>query len=208
MNPAWVAADVRRLILFGTLALSQSLLTLAAAETTRTDLIDDLTLLPLPPWWQTPWIMAGAALALIALVVLIWLLRRFLRRKIVALDLPPMRPDLHSEFLRRLAELRARRSQLTDYALAIASSDILRDYLEWRFQLAIRYQTTGEFLESSRKNMALAEPQREHLGNYLRLCDRVKFARHGASTAEQDHLLDAAESFIQNGADTKGAVAA
>jgi hypothetical protein len=208
VNSSWVTADARKLILFGTLALSQSLLTSAATDPTRTDLIDDLTLLPLPPWWQTPWVMAGAALALVLLAILVWMLRRFLRRKIVALDLPPMRPDLHSEFLRRLAELRARRSQLTDYALAIASSDILRDYLEWRFQLAIRYQTTGEFLASSRENMALAEAQREQLGNYLRLCDRVKFARHGASTAEQDHLLDAAESFIQNGADAKGAVVA
>lgn len=174
----------------------------------RTDLIDDLTLVPLPPWWQSPWVIAGAFTALVTLVILAWSLRRFLGRKTVVISPPALVPDLHAEFLTRLEELRARRRQITGYELAIASSDLLRDYLEWRFQLAIRYQTTGEFLESARGNPSLAEPQRDQLGTYLRLCDRVKFARHGASAAEQDHLLDAAESFIRHGQTVKGAAGA
>lgn len=174
----------------------------------RTDLIDDLTLVPLPPWWQSPWVIAGAFVALVALAILVWLLRRFLGRQTVVLSPPALTPDLHAEFLRRLAELRARRTQLSGYELAIASSDLLRDYLEWRFQLAIRYQTTGEFLESARGNPSLAGARCDWLGTYLRLCDRVKFARHGASAAEQDHLLDAAETCIRQGRAAKGAAVA
>ena len=44
----------------------------------RTNLIDDLTLVPLPPWWQSPWAIAGFVLALVVLAVLGWLLRRLL----------------------------------------------------------------------------------------------------------------------------------
>ena len=172
----------------------------------RTNLIDDLTLVPLPPWWQSPWSLAGFVLALAVLAVIGWLLRRFRRREIVALTTPPLRPDRHPEFLRRLAELRARRAGLAAYDLAVGSSDILRDYLEWRFQLAIRFQTTREFLESSRQNTALTEAQREPLGTFLGFCDLVKFARRGADEAEQNHLLDAAEAFIRQGAQAKGAV--
>jgi hypothetical protein len=170
----------------------------------RTNLIDDLTLVPLPPWWQSPTSIAGFVLALALLVFLGWLLRRLLRRPVIALDPPPMRPDLHPEFLRRLAELRARRAGLSAYDLAVGSSDILRDYLEWRFQFAIRFQTTREFLESSRQNTALTEAQREPLGTFLSFCDLVKFARRGADEAEQDHLLDAAEAFIRQGLPPKG----
>jgi hypothetical protein len=173
----------------------------------RKDLIDDLSLVPLPPWWQSPGGIAAIVLALAALAFLVWLLRRRLRREVVVLDTPPMQPDLHPEFLRRLAELRARRAQLSAYDLALGSSDILRDYLEWRFQLAIRFQTTREFLDSSRQNTALAETQRAALGAFLGFCDLVKFARRGADPAEQDHLLDTAEAFIRQGATPKGAVA-
>ncbi len=173
----------------------------------RTNLIDDLTLVPLPPWWQSPGGVAVTVLALAALVFLIWLLRRLLHREVVVLTPPPLQPDLHPEFLRRLAELRARRAQLSAYELAVGCSDILRDYLEWRFQLAIRFQTTREFLESSRQNSALAETQRTALGAFLSFCDLVKFARRGADQAEQDHLLDAAEAFIRQGTTQKGAAA-
>lgn len=170
----------------------------------RTNLIDDLTLVPLPPWWQSPRSLAGLLLALALLIVLGWVLRRILFRERVTLSPAPLKPDLSPEFLRRLAELRARRAELSAYDLAVGSSDILRDYLEWRFQLAIRFQTTREFLESSLQSTALTETQRGPLGTFLGFCDLVKFARRGADTAEQNHLLDAAEAFILHGTQPKG----
>ncbi len=173
----------------------------------RTGLVDDLTLVPLPPWWQSPWIIAASVLVLVVLAVAIWMLRRLLSRKVVLMDPAPTRPDLHPEFLRRLAELRARRAHLSDYDLAIACSDILRDYLEWRFQFSVRFQTTREFLGSARENTVLSEVQREMLGTYLGFCDGVKFARRSASRPESDNLLDSAETFIRQGATSEGGVA-
>ena len=172
----------------------------------RTDLVDDLTLVPLPPWWQSPWSIAAFVLVLVVLAVAAWMLRRLLSRKVVLMDPAPTRPDLHPEFLRRLAELRSRRADLLDYDLAIACSDILRDYLEWRFQFSVRFQTTREFLESARENAVLSEVQREMLGTYLGFCDGVKFARRSASRPESDNLLDSAETFIRQGAAQEGGV--
>lgn len=172
-----------------------------------TDLVDDLTLVPLPPWWQSPWSIAAFVLVLVVLAFAAWMLRRLLSRKVVLMDPAPPRPDLHPEFLRRLADLRARRAELSDYDLAIACSDILRDYLEWRFQLSVRFQTTREFLGSARENTVLSEVQRAMLGTYLGFCDGVKFARRSASRPESDNLLDSAETFIRQGASREGGVA-
>ena len=42
----------------------------------RTNLVEDLTLLPLPPWWANPWLMALAFVALVGLGILGWWLAR------------------------------------------------------------------------------------------------------------------------------------
>ena len=172
----------------------------------RTNLVEDLTLLTVPPWWQSP----VALVALLALLLafglfLRWLIGRFSR---IGPEMPlaPPVPDRHAEFLARLAKLRAERASFNAYALAIASSELLRDYVEWRYRLQIRYQTTREFLEAAVASRSLQEESRSRLGGFLGFCDRVKFARAQASESEGDGLLDAAESFIRSGQSTSGGV--
>lgn len=163
----------------------------------RTNLIDDLTLVPMPPWWQSPWALAGFVVAAAVLLwLLVWLGRR-LRPAVASGPLPMPVPDLTPEFLRRLAELRGQRTQLSAYDLAVACSQILREFLEWRLQVAVTAQTTREFLEAAAAKVELSPHAREGLGRYLALCDLVKFARHGASAEEQAHFLDAAEQFVR-----------
>ncbi len=163
----------------------------------RTNLIDDLTLMPLPAWWQSPWAITGFVLAA---VLLGWLVTRLVRRtgRGAPAGPPPVPvPDLTPQFLQRLAELRARRTQLSAYDLAIACSDILREFLEWRLTLGVTAQTTREFLEAAADRSDLQGPARDGLGRYLSFCDLVKFARHGASESEQANFLDAAEQFVR-----------
>ena len=163
----------------------------------RTNLIDDLTLVPLPPWWQSPWALVGFLLAAIALGWLVLLVARRVGARRPS-GLPPVpTPDLTPEFLHRLAELRSRRQQLSAYDLAIACSDILREFLEWRLSLGVTAQTTREFLEAAAAKAELNAAARESLGRYLAFCDLVKFARHGATEPEQANFLDAAEQFVK-----------
>lgn len=165
----------------------------------RTNLIEDFTLMPLPAWWESPWVWLGAVLAFAAFAWLgTWCWRRWAGQAKPASHQPP-EPDRTPDFLARLAQLRSRQGQLSAYDLAIECSDLLREYVEWRFRLAIRFQTTREFLEAASRDTAMATTQRDWLGRYLRFCDLVKFARQGATPAEQINLLDSAETFLRGG---------
>ena len=110
--------------------------------TNSATIIEDLTLVPVPAWWENPWVWVGA---LVALVVAGYLFRRWLKsRPVPVIVAPPVPtgPPPHLEALRRLTELRAKQEKLTTYDVALECSDILRAYIEGRFALPIRYQTT------------------------------------------------------------------
>ena len=165
----------------------------------RTNLLEDFTLVPLPPWWQSPWAIAGLVLLVAVLGVLVWGLRRWLGSRPPAAPAAIPVPDRTPEFLARLAALRGQRERLAAHDFAIGCSDVLREFVEWRFRLAIRFQTTREFLEAAARDAVLDTPQRESLGTYLRFCDLVKFARQGATLEEEARLIDAAETFVRQG---------
>ncbi len=161
--------------------------------------MEDLSLVRIPPWWQSPWFIL---LALAGLTLLILAGRRLYLRwhpqtapagpeTYVPAELP------HVVALRRLEELRARMDELGAYRLTIECSWVLRKYIEARFQLRIVYQTTREFLGHAQTHSALSEEQRQSLGQYLRFCDMVKFARRGATRPEMVQLLDYAVAFVK-----------
>jgi len=163
----------------------------------RTNLVEDLTLLPLPPWWANPWFLA---LAVAGLVVLAWLARWLMRRLQPAPAAPvpvPEPPVDLGEFTRRLAALRQRRPHLSAYQLAIDVSDILRSYLEARHRLRIRYQTSREFLREAATRPELDAGQREALGAFLGFCDGVKFGQEPATEPELERLLETAERVVR-----------
>lgn len=165
----------------------------------QTNLIEDLTLVPLPPWWQSPGALAALAAGLLALAFVLWGVLRARARRPETMPPPAPEPDRTPEFLARLESLRARRDTLTPHDFGLEGSDILREYIEWRHRLAIRFQTTREFLESAAQHAALASGQREGLGRFLNSCDLVKFARQGATPEEQLRLLDTAAAFLREG---------
>ena len=162
---------------------------------TNSSIIEDLRLIPPPAWWQTPW---GIALAVLLTCLFVWLLRRYLsRERVVPIAPAPSGPPPEIEALRRLAELRGRWQSISAYQLAIEVSDILRGYLEPRFKIPVRYQTTREFLDTAAVYPDLLETQRQTLGKFLGFCDQVKFAQLPATVQEQANLLDTAEQVIR-----------
>jgi hypothetical protein len=161
--------------------------------------MEDLSLVRIPPWWQSPWFIL---VVLASLVVLILAGRRLYIR--LHLKVSPPEPETqvpielpHLIALRRLEELRAKMDELGPYRLTIECSWVLRKYIEARFKLRIVYQTTREFLGHAQTHSALSEEQRQSLGQYLRFCDMVKFARRGASREEMVQLLDYAVAFVK-----------
>jgi len=161
--------------------------------------VEDLTLVRIPPWWQSPGFIVLALAGLAALVFGGFRLYVRFQRAAPAGGHGAIVPAeaAHLWALRELEELKRKQAQLGPYQLAIACSRVLRRYIEARFRLPILYQTTREFLGHAQTHAALGESGRSSLGEYLRLCDRVKFARHGASDAEVARMVDFAIDFVK-----------
>lgn len=78
-----------------------------------------------------------------------------------------------------------------------AASDIVRRYIEQRFDVTATHQTTEEFL---RDLLDLAKPSlamhRGLLSEFLHQCDLVKFAGISLSTQSMESLHQSARAFI------------
>lgn len=164
---------------------------------TNLTIIEDLTLVPVPAWWQNPWILGALILVL---GVIGYYGMRWLRARTVALaaEQPVYQgPPPHLEALKRLADLRTRHATLSAYEVALECPDILRHYIEQRFNLPIRYQTTREFLGVAQAHPLLDGEPRKQLGEFLKFFDQIKFARDTATPQQTLAALDAAEAFIK-----------
>ena len=148
------------------------------------DIRDPIPLGPNLLWlWITLGILALAALAW-------WRSKRPKPPPInLALLIPPHRRA--KERLRGATEL------ISDpYAFCSLVSDVIRLYLEERFNLHAPDRTTEEFLAELREGSQLKEDHKALLENFLTKCDLVKFARIEPSEPELRDLLDAATRLI------------
>lgn len=168
--------------------------------------VEDLTLVKIPPWWQSPWFIVLVLAVLAALVFAGFRLYLRIHRAALATGQAPAVPveAPHLWALRELEELKRRRGELSPYQFTIECSLVLRRYIEARYKLPIIYQTTREFLGYAQTHTALNESERASLGEYLRLCDLVKFARRGASAAEVTQMVDFAIEFVKAAAKPAG----
>lgn len=80
-------------------------------------------------------------------------------------------------------------------------SDIVRHYLEGRFQIPATGQTTREFLNNAKQNTRLEHCDRESLGTFLVAADLVKFARYEPQQNVNEDAIHQAEVFIEETAE-------
>lgn len=76
-------------------------------------------------------------------------------------------------------------------------SNILRHYIEHRFSLRAPERTTEEFLLELANTEILAETDKENLGEFLKHCDLVKFAKHSPTTEQIQRTFDLVKDFIE-----------
>jgi hypothetical protein len=174
--------------------------TRAAAGGVKTNegIIEDFQLVPVPSIWDHPlaWIVAAVIVGALVYLLVRWLKRpRPIPLKEGMRPLPG--PPAHVVALNRLQELRARHPKLTAYQVALECSDILRRYIEARFQSAIRYQTTREFLGAAHANPELNIESRKELGDFLEFFDGIKFAQESAAPERTSGAIDGAERFVR-----------
>jgi hypothetical protein len=143
--------------------------------------------LPLGPNLLWLWI----TLAALAVAALAWW---YSKRK----QTPAVNPALLIPPHRRAKErLRAAHDLISDpYAFCSLVSDVIRLYLEERFNLHAPDRTTEEFLAELREGSQLSEDHKAVLENFLIKCDLVKFARVEPSEPELRDLLESAERLV------------
>jgi hypothetical protein len=76
-------------------------------------------------------------------------------------------------------------------------SDILRHYIEHRFDLRAPERTTEEFLAELPSAGVLAQSDQERLGEFLRHCDLVKFAKYNPTAEQIQRTFDLVKDFIE-----------
>lgn len=147
-------------------------------------------------WWVAAAIAAG---------VVAWFLWRKLRaRKALAKPavlLPPHRKA--KDRLRTAHELMS-----DPYRFCSLVSDVLREYVEERFDLHAPERTTEEFMGELRVSTKLHADHKSLLEDFLSRCDLVKFARFEPAQPELQSLLDSALRFVDETAPTTDPVAA
>ena len=156
----------------------------AGAPPDLRDIRDPLQLGP-----DLTWLWITLAVLALAAVAWWWLTRKKPPTVNPALLIPPHRKA--KERLRGATEL------LSDpYAFCSLVSDVIRVYLEERFNLHALDRTTEEFLAELREGAQLNQEHKDLLENFLTKCDLVKFARDEPTEPELRGLLDAALRLI------------
>ncbi len=143
----------------------------------------------IPNGWLWLWI----ALGLVALAVVLFFALKLWRQKAARIVLvPPVPPHLRAR--QRLQEALALISQPRPFCIAV--SDTVRLYLEERFQFHAPERTTEEFLHELQATDLLLPDQKQSLGDFLSVCDMVKFARYEPGPPELQALYDSAMRLI------------
>ncbi|MDB6150282.1 MAG: hypothetical protein JWQ44_1730 [Chthoniobacter sp.] len=157
------------------------------------DIIDDLRLLEAPEPWRVNYWLLGALL-LLALIAW-WLVRRWRagRREQTREELMQ---QAHEDALAELARLFALIDEEQSRPYGIESSAIIRRYVESRFRLAAPQRSTPEFLKEAQHSPKLTAEYQALLGEFLRYCDLLKFARTFADRDELENLHAAAVHFV------------
>jgi hypothetical protein len=144
----------------------------------------------IPTGWLWAMWVAGALLVA-ALAYWAWL---YWRKRRAQIAIPPIIPP-HVRAKQKLEEALALLGQPREFCIMV--SDTIRFYLEERFTFRAPERTTEEFLYELRQTNLLTPDQKESLGEFLKGCDLVKFARYEPGEPELRELHSSALRLVE-----------
>jgi len=150
-----------------------------------------------PGSWVLPAVLAGALVVALCAYAL-W--RRRPR------ETPGRSLTLSEQALEQLESTRPLMRPPTAREFGIAASEVIRNYIEKRFDVIATQRTTEEFLQTllQGSNEKLAR-HRSLLEEFLYRCDLVKFAGGSPAVTEMESLLQSARGFVLETGEPPGA---
>jgi hypothetical protein len=136
-------------------------------------------------WW-TLLVLAVAALAFVA-----W---RYWQKRRAQAQIVPVIPA-HIRAKQKLRDALAMIGQPREFCILV--SDTIRWYLEERFDFHAPERTTEEFLYELQGTHRLTPDQKDSLGEFLKRCDLVKFAKYEPGRPELEDLLASAMRLVE-----------
>lgn len=147
-----------------------------------------------PAEFPNPWLWVAigvAVLALIAMAVGLFIYLRTRRKQVPVV--PPVPPHIRAK--QKLQEALDLIAQPKPFCTLVA--DTVRLYLEERFTFHAPERTTEEFLYELQNTNRLLPDQKESLGDFLKSCDLVKFARYEPREIELRELHGSAVRLVE-----------
>jgi hypothetical protein len=119
---------------------------------------------------------------------------RYWRKRHAQMTIPPIIPP-HIRARQKLEAALGLLGQPREFCIMV--SDTIRYYLEERFTFRAPERTTEEFLYELRQTELLTPDQKESLGEFLKRCDLVKFARYEPGEPELRDLHDSGLRLVE-----------
>lgn len=145
--------------------------------------------------WHIWAILATALLSLLLAAAFLYFRRRAATAKTLSSPPPPPEPPLQRA-LRRLDQLESERDHWSADPLTVATSDVVRSYLAEVLRIPASQQTSDEFLAALNQQPDRPAILQQHLPDFLRQCDFIKFARGRLDPSQRDHLLQSARHLV------------
>ncbi|MBN2735834.1 MAG: hypothetical protein JXR70_02560 [Spirochaetales bacterium] len=156
--------------------------------------IKDVVNPPPPDMTWLYWVLGGLLLgAGMAVAIVLWL--RYQREKNKPVPTIAAHELAYEELRRLVAENLIEKGELKLFYYRI--NDILRHYIENRFQVHAPEQTTEEFMASIQDSTILNAELKALLKDFMVHCDQVKFAEHVPSNIEVQNTFNSTRNFIQ-----------
>jgi hypothetical protein len=143
----------------------------------------------IPNYWIWLWVALAVIVVVAGAIAAFVLWRRKAARPPPIPFVPP-----HVRAREKLQEAMALIGQPRPFCILV--SDTIRIYLEERFDFHAPERTTEEFLYELRATDLLLPEQKQSLGEFLSVCDMVKFARYEPGPPELQALHDSATRLI------------
>jgi hypothetical protein len=143
-----------------------------------------------------PYLIGGGVALLIALLVIYYLRKRKVKPEIIVEKKPIIPP--HILVLQQLQALQEEKmwqqGKVKEYQSSV--SDIIRNYIELRFEIGAMEQTTDETMRSFR-GINLSDDLKFKLKQLLSLSDMVKFAKEQPLPMENEKSMSDAIDFVK-----------